>query len=129
MTEHTKEPWTVTDNNWDVSTIYDCDGEPVCECHIDGNADEDTQDQYEREKEDRARRIVAAVNSLSGIPTEALEAGIVGEMVAAIKLVRQIICDGAESGFNPLSGDWAERLYQSQAVTFKFAKLGGTNGK
>lgn len=40
----------------------------------------------------------------------------------AIRLVRSIIVDGAPTGFNPLSGDWADRLYASQAVTFAALK-------
>ena len=39
------------------------------------------------------------------------------EMRECIKLLRQIIIDGALEGFNPLVGDWAERLYASQART------------
>ena len=37
--------------------------------------------------------------------------------VEALKLVRSIISDGAETGFNGQSGDWAERLFASQSVT------------
>jgi hypothetical protein len=36
---------------------------------------------------------------------------------AALVHVRSIIVDGAETGFNCRSGDWARRLYASQAVT------------
>lgn len=36
---------------------------------------------------------------------------------AALLLVRGIIKDGAMVGFNPLEGDWAERLFASQGTT------------
>jgi len=35
----------------------------------------------------------------------------------ALKLVRGIISEAAPEGFNPMIGDWAERLYRSQATT------------
>jgi hypothetical protein len=39
---------------------------------------------------------------------------------AAISLVRGIIVEGAAVGFNPLDGgDWADRLFRSQADTFE----------
>lgn len=37
------------------------------------------------------------------------------ELLAALKNVRQIISDGALTGFNCHDGDWAERLFASQA--------------
>jgi hypothetical protein len=39
------------------------------------------------------------------------------DMLAALLNVRKIISEGALTGFNPLDGDWAERLYASQHVT------------
>jgi hypothetical protein len=51
------------------------------------------------------------------------------ELVEAIQLVRSIIVDGATTGFNCHDGDWAERLYTSQAVTHRAlarANGGGT---
>jgi hypothetical protein len=36
---------------------------------------------------------------------------------SALTYVRSIIKDGAMTGFNPLDGDWAERLFKSQALT------------
>ena len=38
-----------------------------------------------------ARRIVAAVNACKGIPTEALEAGVVGDMLRALKVASAAI--------------------------------------
>ena len=43
----------------------------------------------------------------------------VQQLVDSIKLVRGCIMDGCPSGFNPLKGDWAERLFDSQADTYK----------
>lgn len=44
-----------------------------------------------------------------------IEAG--PELLEAIKLVRSIISEAAATGFNCHDGDWAERLFKSQAVT------------
>jgi hypothetical protein len=38
-------------------------------------------------------------------------------LVKALEDVRKIIVDGAMTGFNPLDGDWADRLFSSQAMT------------
>jgi hypothetical protein len=37
---------------------------------------------------------------------------------AAVLHVREIIKDGATTGFNCLDGDWADRLFASQAITY-----------
>lgn len=39
------------------------------------------------------RRIVAAVNGCTGIPTEALEAGVVADMLEALKAVRAVLAE------------------------------------
>ncbi|CAO3358679.1 hypothetical protein [Azospirillum palustre] len=44
---------------------------------------------------------------------------VIDELASAVKLVRSIIKDGAEVGFNFQHGDWAERLFASQAVTHR----------
>lgn len=44
-------------------------------------------------------------------------------LVEAVEAVRAIIKDGAMTGFNPLDGDWAERLFASQGLTFSAVKL------
>lgn len=41
------------------------------------------------------------------------------ELLKAVNHVRSIIIDGAIVGFNPRHGDWAERLFRSQAITLK----------
>lgn len=37
----------------------------------------------------------------------------------ALMAVREIIAEGAPTGFNPMEGDWADRLFRSQAVTHR----------
>lgn len=39
------------------------------------------------------------------------------DLLAALHNVRQIISEGAMEGFNPLAGDWAERLFASQQMS------------
>jgi len=39
-------------------------------------------------------------------------------LLGSLVEIRQIICDGAREGFNPLVGDWAERLYLSQSRSY-----------
>ena len=46
----------------------------------------------------------------------------VQQLVDSIKLVRQCIIDGCPSGFNTLEGDWADRLFASQGVTYDALK-------
>ena len=41
------------------------------------------------------------------------------QLRVAVTLVREIIKDGAMTGFNCHDGDWAERLFASQAVTHR----------
>jgi Lar family restriction alleviation protein len=52
------------------------------------------------------------------------------QLRVAITLVREIIKDGAMTGFNCHDGDWAERLFASQAVTHRAISRvsGGGNG-
>jgi hypothetical protein len=42
---------------------------------------------------------------------------VASQMLAALNVVRDIIMDGAQVGFVPTEGDWAERLFASQAIT------------
>jgi len=60
-----------------------------------------------------AALIVEAVNKLPRL-LDALD-----EAKKAIELVRACVMDGAPQGFNPLVGDWAMRLYESQADTLE----------
>lgn len=49
------------------------------------------------------------------------------ELVAALEHVRSLIVEGALVGFNCGEGDWAERLFASQAMTFEAVKKAGGN--
>lgn len=44
-------------------------------------------------------------------------------MLAALKQVRALVCEGATTGFNPLDGDWAERLYANNANLTRAIRL------
>lgn len=39
------------------------------------------------------------------------------DLFVALDAVNKIIAEGARTGFRPLDGDWAERLFQSQQAT------------
>ncbi len=91
MDEHTKEPWEMVvgeeccfhDGNRVsiISTVEDADGGEPTQATIaevwPADDDGDLAD---------GRRIVAAMNGVKGIPTEALEAGAVAELLAAATL-------------------------------------------
>lgn len=67
MINHTKGPWSKTDNSWDVSTVYGADGEVVAECPIYGDTTEDTQAEHEAIKEANALLIAAAPDLLKAL--------------------------------------------------------------
>ena len=71
-----------------------------------------------------ARRIVAAVNAVEGIPTEALEAGVVREMAEALELLRQAWVTGPDE---PMTSAQVTdlRVKASNACTAVLAKLRG----
>uniref|UniRef100_A0A6M3LJR2 Uncharacterized protein n=1 Tax=viral metagenome TaxID=1070528 RepID=A0A6M3LJR2_9ZZZZ len=93
MDEHTPEPWAWDsrgDKTWDVQIGVavgkdekQCSGfikENDDVCYIQGIAEMTGMDHIAN-----AHRIVAAVNACKGIPTEALEAGVVADLLAACK--------------------------------------------
>lgn len=47
------------------------------------------------------------------------------DLLEALQLIRSIIADAAPTGFNPLEGDWAERLYLSQSVSADAVRKAG----
>lgn len=53
--------------------------------------------------DDDLRRIAACWNACSGIPTAALEAGVVGELVAAAEAVLGDVCFAEDCGKYPVS--------------------------
>jgi hypothetical protein len=58
--QHTPGAWTVTDNSWEISTVYGPAGQVIAECPIDSTVLEETQDEFEAVKEANARLIAAA---------------------------------------------------------------------
>jgi hypothetical protein len=76
--KHTKEPWSVGDNNGFTCVYAETDGE-VCSGFYGSTSN--------------AARIVACVNACANIPTEALEAGVIGEMVFALETISSAFND------------------------------------
>ena len=91
LTAHTLEPWT-----WNHQAIVqDAAGNIIADCEI---LPECVTDTLPPELEvANARRIVAAVNACQGIPTKALEQGIVAEMLNVL-----------EHFYNWLTPDWQQ---------------------
>lgn len=86
-TQHSLEPWTwipeETDTDWDGSEfisspaeLRDANGKSVFTVDMD---------EYLGLSSENARRIAACVNACEGIPTEALEEGVVRELVEALE--------------------------------------------
>jgi hypothetical protein len=87
MSEHTKEPWRCSNRNWRDEE------HPFHWFVTGGHAEEDGGGEYSVAvavvvgnetagdiPRDTARRICAAVNGTAGIPTDALEAGVVANL-------------------------------------------------
>ena len=100
--EHTKEPWrieytrrvygggfSVDDDTASISTDA---WRSLARVHIEMDGDPSP------EGEANARRIVAAVNACEGIPTEALEAGVVAELVRTLTCIDGEARDATPNG-------------------------------
>lgn len=74
--KHTPEPWTLN-----CSGVFDPKGERVCD----------------RIAEHDARRMVACVNACRGLPTEALEAHLVEDLVGGLRRAHTLLEKGAAS--------------------------------
>jgi hypothetical protein len=74
-TLHTPEPWEQDSNDFFAVTA-DNDGLLVAETEIHDRTDEECSA--------NARRIVAAVNACEGIATQALEQGVIAELLEAL---------------------------------------------
>lgn len=88
MAEHTPEPWHHGKevSLHDTQLIYSSNGRLIADAgRILGRS--------QSEMQSNARRICAAVNSVAGIPTESLESGVVGEMLAALVSIRDYARD------------------------------------
>ena len=58
-------PWTLVQNSWQHTTIYDASGRPVCTFDLeDWDVTEDTQDVLEAEQYALATFIVDAANAM-----------------------------------------------------------------
>ena len=85
MSEHTKEPWGVVSEKWYLNgqpSIVGRNGAGFAVALMApwGPAVNDSVDK----REANARRIVACVNACAGIPTEAIEAGVVDALRKAV---------------------------------------------
>lgn len=73
---------------------------------------------------DRPLAFVNAGWEEDGYPVEA-NANLIAaapDMYEALVHIREIIMDGAQEGFNPLAGDWADRLFKSQWLSSQAVK-------
>ena len=91
--QHTPGPWTVIDNNWEVSTVYGAGGE-VAMCRIDPEVTEETQDRLERIKESNARLIASAPALL--LLARRLEVALPGDLPALIAEARAAIAKATD---------------------------------
>ena len=94
MSEHTKEPWGVVSEKWYLNgqpSIVGRNGAGFAVALMApwGPAVNDSVDK----REANARRIVACVNACAEIGTEALEAGVVRDLVAACRKVHNHLPD------------------------------------
>jgi hypothetical protein len=80
-TKHTPEPWRSEINTDGEAYVQDERGCTLATVHGRGTL----QGKILDIREDNARRICAALNACAGISTEALEAGVVAELVEALK--------------------------------------------
>lgn len=64
MTKQAPLPWTLTQNSWQYTTIYDAERNHVCRLDLeDWSVTEDNQDELEKVQTQIAERIVRAVNN------------------------------------------------------------------
>lgn len=63
------------------------------------------------------RHVVALFTGMKLVPASPDYRAVAERLAEDLRYVRQIICAGAETGFNCHSGDWAERLFISNART------------
>ena len=119
MNKHTTGNLSVVDNSWEVSSIYAESGRCVAVCHINQDATEDTQAEYEIMKEANARRLVAAWNACDGISTETLE--LVSRFTeAGIKTVQSV--EAERDSLRAVNAELLEALEKSLAALEKANK-------
>lgn len=71
------------------------------------------------EAEANARRIVASVNATAGISVEALETGVIGELVAMLEHYQDQLCEG----IGEIVGDFCGKVPDDQCVGCKAFNL------
>ncbi len=120
MSEHTKEPWTITDADDNV-WIRGADGKPLMTRMSPGEPRRPN-----RERDANAFRIVAAVNACDGIPTESLTPGLVAEMRDAAKALADKVDSTSDCDHKRASCDEVGCIgHEVKAVRFILAKLKG----
>jgi hypothetical protein len=77
------------------------------------------REELNAEGQANARRLAAAWNACEGIPTKALEAGVIGELVEALLKAVAVLGDAEDEDLGPHIWDW-----KRQAVA-ALAKVGG----
>lgn len=109
--EHTPKPWDVVaateHHGYYITTAF---GTTVCDLYgmnkpLAWDPNQTPKPISHTDAEKNARAIVTACNAYD-------------DMRKALEFVREIIKDGAMTGFNCHDGDWAERLFASQAATY-----------
>jgi hypothetical protein len=45
------------------------------------------------------------------------------ELEEALRVTRSLVCEGAIVGFNPLDGDWCDRLYSNNGAISKLVPV------
>jgi hypothetical protein len=86
-TKHSPEPWVYWDNGFDAGIVSEQDvanahAKSVCPSIIFGG--EPCEGRVEAD-DPNVRRTIACVNACAGIPTEALEAGRIGEALGILR--------------------------------------------
>ncbi len=93
MSQHTEGPWMLFEGTPCVGPVVAVlgGGQGIAMCGMRARPPEEAMA--------NARRVVAAVNACQGIPTEALEGGLVVQMLAALEMARQFIENGLLLGY------------------------------
>lgn len=110
MSEHTKGPWKIKQGSsyeGEICTIYLTEPGYVTIASSNCLSGKGVAGLEELAEEAQANaRLIAAAP----------------DMLEALEYTRNIIREGLEVGFNPLHGDWADRLFESQGMTTKAIK-------
>ena len=121
MSEHTKEPWQYTHNNFEISSIY-ADGKLVAQCPVDEKVTEETEFALVNIKEANARRIVACVNACAGWSTLFLESVVtIGSTLQKKSDETVLALHKAEQQRDQLQ-EWNERLLEALKKSYQHLK-------